>query len=795
MGRAHTPSPRTCRLLGEVARCAGEMQALNQKMGALRQVLRLPEEGPDQGSSDAAEEGCKPSEEGGSLGSFLPASRHEGHSPQQATALRGSCPASSSKRAAGGRCDCDPFQLLSSVCELGDVVENQRVELLGLRDMFQRPPVSPELAALASEGVTLERRARQDAATVATLRTETAALAWSLESDRKKIREIQRRNQQFLDRLQQSKQEEESLHHTAREAARELNAERHHTEEWSVSREAMLGALTSKADAAEERWQSAEASASRLRAAAAEAEAVAEVSLRNSAAEVEEHNERAQELKHRLSKMEVEEGKSNVCTACGKAYLESAVFCRHCGEERAKPKCKELQEQRARCEELLSAKGWMAARLAASQHRAEDTEKKALGVAKELADSSQAIEWLHSEIMSQRELSSELEEVRQHNADLTQRLHDKACSQLDTSQPEVLAPGEETASAADVELQSLRLGQAQAVNRALQAAWEGEAREHRLARRRLQSLELSCLAPARQHVRDLAQLGSTWQQSVLHLRRMSQEGSVDDAALQEAQEEPLPDVPTEALKGLQEQRLSCDIVREICTCLERLALETTRRLRASPAEPAALPAEPTALGRDEEQEQLRAERQSLEWELGQLTALAQQQAQMPKAFWGRPIAPPSRPLPEPLSSRKGWSTSSSSSAKDPGFTDPRLGDRELVPPLESPAQQQTASPRSQGRRPLSSVPLSEQRLHDEARQPFPSSGRPDAPGMTGPLYRLDADSAAQRRQQHLKEAKATRSVKETVKRRQIPVQCASSDLRMNDASDRFDNYSVHRPRY
>eukprot|EP00931_Biecheleriopsis_adriatica_P056682 TRINITY_DN33599_c0_g1_i2.p1 TRINITY_DN33599_c0_g1~~TRINITY_DN33599_c0_g1_i2.p1 ORF type:complete len:759 (+),score=178.68 TRINITY_DN33599_c0_g1_i2:101-2377(+) len=699
-GAPQTPSPRTCRLLGEVAMCAGEMEALNQKMGALRRVLHLPQ-GPSEESSTLAsleddkgegslDDDCRILEaeehltgylrqqqvaQEGSLKDFLPDAaprqRRVRSRTWQSAAFKGNvpcCPASAAARRQAGSgaanvfCSCDPSQLLSKLCELGDTVENQRFELESLRNALQMsPPASPELAALASEGGVLERRTRGAVTSVASLRTEVASLAWSLDNSRQSIRSLQGERQQLLARLGELERSEASLRHASQMASETLAAERRQAEERAFGQESTLGALAARASEAELRRQSAEAAASRSRTAAIEAEAAVASSSRASAADAQRSTRQVKDLQERL----VQEAETLECPGCGNSYLEDSLFCRHCGQKREdasslSPVERELQAQQAHCAELRRAQQLLAARLESSLRCGEETESKALDVARELVDSSQAIAWLRSEVAHQRELQSELEEVERHNAWLQQ------CACNEEAEVELLArraSGEDVTPPVLDELRSLQATQARSVNEALQAAWEGEARDHRLAQRRLKSLEVSCLGPARQQLLRMAELGQSWRRDLLHLKASpGLEAGISAGGTRQDGAQALPDFPADVLQRLHGNQLPADAVYQLYACIKGLVVATAHCLMAMPTLP------PTLVGGFGQH--LKDERQHLDLELEQATSAAvRQYSPHPRASQGtsdssnnhaaparcsnrqqRPLAPPSRPLQDGYSS-------------------------------------------------------------------------------------------------------------------------------------------------
>ena len=136
----------------------------------------------------------------------------------------------------------------------------------------------------------------------------------------------------------------------------------------------------------------------------------------------------------------------------------------------------ELQAELEQCEKMRWAEKTLAAQLHESQQKGAEIETKAMNVARELVDSSQAIAWLQSEVAATRDGLAELEEMHQRNVSLRQQLAVPA------------SPVEKATEDIDREDREDRR-KATLISEALQVAWEGEAREHRQAQQRLHGLQ------------------------------------------------------------------------------------------------------------------------------------------------------------------------------------------------------------------------------------------------------------------------------------------------------------------
>ena len=440
-----------------------------------------------------------------------------------------------------GRCRCDPARLLPRICELADHVEIQRVELLQLRDRLHGLP-SPQLAALASEGGTLEQRTRQGAATLSALRTDIASFEWSLEKGNAEARQLEKERRSLLQRLGELEASEKKLKQTAEEAEEQLTSERHLAEERALGHESALNVVAHRALQTEQRSQGAERLLRRLRGAAAEAEAMAMSMQRASAAEEERTKKILKDLQARLQRQREQEKKVR------REQEKREKEMNEMNEEEMKEvetemqiHMDELQSELQQCEKMRRAEKTLAAQLHESRRKGAEIETKAMNVARELVDSSQAIAWLQSEVAAKRDGRAELEEMHQRNVSLRQQLAIPA------------APVEKATEEMDHEDREDRR-KATLVSEALQVAWEGEAREHRQAQQRLHALQTSCLTPARQELLRLAEL-------LLHNSRSDVSRGINQSAVEDL------------VRRLREGKLSMDAVHQLMTYMEIFAME------------------------------------------------------------------------------------------------------------------------------------------------------------------------------------------------------------------------------
>uniref|UniRef100_A0A7S4Q5S8 Uncharacterized protein n=1 Tax=Alexandrium monilatum TaxID=311494 RepID=A0A7S4Q5S8_9DINO len=556
---------------------------------------------------------------------------------------------------AGARCECDPRPLLPELLELRDLVDRRNSEIQALQaEAHCVPSASPEIEAMSGENAALMKRARDASARVAVLRTENSALTWAVEADRDRAQELRAERRKLLEKIGVAERHEAAALQACSRSGRELEEERRVTRDRVLGHEGALEAVTERAESAEASWSAAEESVSRLEFAETRAEADAVRESRASLLETQRNRRLIGELEGQLR--EAEEGD----TASGAESLDEDLRRAALGAK--------LAEVRVHASELRCTESSLASRLAASQRRGEETERKAMSVARELVDSSQAIAWLHAEVASQRSMQRELEETQQRIAGLRQQLHDlheaqeeaeveadPACVESAGEHEPVASSGgavgstalarggcgaAEAGSCAEQQLSALRTGQARALNEALREAWEAEARDHRALQRKLQAWEGS-LRPVLQQLLRLTEVARLWREDLLRSgsppeRRVSiGDGEGDRGGGSGPLEVALPAPPPEAC--WEEEPKRPEAARALCLCVEALAAETFRRIGENEScRRAALAAQQSA----NDSFLLRAERLALERELERLTPAGLHQ--MPEANASYSVAPSPR---------------------------------------------------------------------------------------------------------------------------------------------------------
>jgi len=492
--------------------------------------------------------------------------------------------------APAAHCECDMQLLAPQVLELADLAERHGAEIRDLRrEFWSKCVAAPDLAALAGENQALAQRACQAAERVAVYRTDSTMLAKALDTDRRWSEELRAERRGLLEKiggLERSESEAQIAHEAAES---EVEVERYRFKERAIGQESKLEALSDRAEAAERRWAAAEAAAARLDAREVEVETHAAAESRAAILDAERRWHSAEELEAKLCEEESRRAAADCAGGVGGAGGAAA--------RRARLNA-EAEEARSRVSEVRAAESMLVARLAQSQKRGEETERKAMDVARELVDSSQSIAWLRAELEAQHSMRGELEEAQRRCGWLRQRLQTTQvqCEDLDAGR---VGQGNGNAgqpgpTAAEEQLEQLHAGRTRAANEALRAAWEAEARDHRVAREKLEALR-KCMQPVQQHLVRLAEAARHWRHGLLRTRRpppdclgplaLAGDGDRGGGAIA-ALEDALPQPPAEL--ALDDEERVPDAARALCVCVEALAGESARQLAEADAERRAL---------------------------------------------------------------------------------------------------------------------------------------------------------------------------------------------------------------
>mmetsp|Transcript_3920 Transcript_3920/g.10019 ORF Transcript_3920/g.10019 Transcript_3920/m.10019 type:complete len:555 (-) Transcript_3920:313-1977(-) len=490
-----------------------------------------------------------------------------------------------------GRVPCDSSftdLLTSQVYALGEAVLQHDHELRELRQEITSAPA--ELSVFTEENAILAGQAQEGLEEAAALSAAQASLASEAEKHRQRVQDLQAERDTLQARVAIAEQLVAKARNSSDWTSRALDVERCKSKDWERDFEA-------ESEQRHRRVVDAEASA----AAAARNLARMEADLAASRVELSTASLVSAAETERRQQQEV-----GLEESIGEAHERRRALAsreRELGEELRQERAEELALQHA--SDVLSTE------LVESERVGEETERKALSVARELLETSQSMARLRSEVAAQRSLDRELEDAQREEGVLEQQLakaemvaasHLKSSrctgsSGRDTrpesrdgvSQPDgtaawaaPVAAAESAAQSAQTELREMRASQERALTEALRAAWEAEARDHRATELELEAAEAQWL-PLRE-----------W---IVRLAAVTQRGSNDLVAPR---------------CGVAAQQLGCatrlhnaaslncaqlaDALAALCDSVEELSAESARRLelsrRFSNARAAAVPATP-----------------------------------------------------------------------------------------------------------------------------------------------------------------------------------------------------------
>lgn len=637
----HSPPPRVCRLLDEAAMCVGEMQAW-QKMDPLREASAAPRmarmvganlpETSDIAVLEAEQQlvdymsRCAPDSRAtaarSSLDTYLP-SVPRAHSRIESSAPH--CPAAAAWQhghsmgvspATFPRCECDPRSLLPHICELDDLVESRAAEIHALQGELRLAQVvaSAEFKAFTEENEALARRSKEDAAITAKLRTESSALTWTLEVDKHRSSELEIERKGILKRLGESERGQAYAQRSREEEEAEFQVERRQAQERCDEHEDAVEKLTKHLECVEQEWSDTEAAVSQLELHNELEASGADVSDElASAPEASHQRKQLRELEAHLSAEETAVSATASADMARQAMLRT-----------------ELSQAHQQSVQIRAAESSLAAQLRTSSRRAEQTQQKALSVARELVDASQGIAWLRAEAAAQGALREELQEVRRNIAWRRQHLQElqRETKHLDISHSssggvdDLVGLLDEDCDPYTVfspvqrDLDRARNEQVSEVNEALQTAWEAETREGRSIQRRISALQ-SRLQPLQKQLVRMTEVASLWRES---LRRSAAAGKLHALNNGAGLPRPPEDAKWDDASGAQVA------MQMLCACVAALTAETSRQVesvkRSDGAQDMYGASIIAALHQERSpasEEALRAERIALEEELERLT--------------------------------------------------------------------------------------------------------------------------------------------------------------------------------
>lgn len=434
--------------------------------------------------------------------------------------------------------------------ELEKLVERRDAEIRELQREFWRKCVAaPDLAALSGENEQLARRACDNSEHIAALRVEGASIIRAYDADQQRTAALQAERRTLLERIGGVEQLEAEAREKCEAAESRIEVERQRLGERAAGQEELLESLAELAQNAERDWAMVEAAVAQeeVKEAAVEADACAE--SRAAGRLDERHRLQAADLDRQLE----QERRRLKDPGC---------------ELRRAEQGSEVAEARARVTELRHTEASLVARLAESRRRGEETERKAMGVARELVDSSQAIAWLRADVEAKHSMRAELEEVEFRNGLLRQSVQDL--------QKEGLASSLQNTD----EEEDARTGQTRVVNEALSTALEAEAWEHRTAQQRLEALQIET-RPVHQYLMRLSEAVRHWREDFVRMRYVPGSG----ARLEEPELAQLKlRLPVPAELSWEDADSVARVARSLSTCFEALASESSLWLKEAESE-------------------------------------------------------------------------------------------------------------------------------------------------------------------------------------------------------------------
>lgn len=435
------------------------------------------------------------------------------------------------------------------VSALGEAVLQHDAILRDLRaQVAMAPPglweLSEDNAALARTGQEVMQEAAELSAAHATLKSEAS-------SCQRIAQELQAERDSLLARVSAVEGAECNACDASDWAGKELDMEQRRGEEWARSLAQALQQRGQRAGRAEERAAAAEREVAQLESDSAAAGARAAAAARVAAAEVERHKGRAADLEASLARLQER---------------------RRQEDARLQEDARQLAEARAEASTLEALAEALAAELAGSERRTEETERKALVVARELLETSQGISRLRAEAASQQGLRWDLEQAQHEEGLLEQRLERARREAYALSPPSrgpgrggSPAPAAQSRSPVEEELQHLRLSQERAAHEALRSAWEAEGRERREKQAQLEALR-GAWRPLCEGLLRLSIIAQRWREDLAA-------GAAFAA---------VPPPPPEA--AWCDDRHVPEAAKALCGCLEALSMEGARRLAEARAQ-------------------------------------------------------------------------------------------------------------------------------------------------------------------------------------------------------------------
>lgn len=369
--------------------------------------------------------------------------------------------------------------LTSQVYAVGEAVLQHDAELRELRRELAAAPA--DVTVIAEQNALLARQAQEGLQESAALSAAHGALAVEADTCRKRSQDLRAELDLLQARVASAEQYAAGARSAADHASAALDRERRRAEDWDHECEAEVEARGRHAATSEASAVSAERSLAKLQGGLQGTQAGVATASRVADATAD-----SQRRRHQLAML---------------------------GGPRERGLRDEIAEARAETRSLDEVAQVLRSELAASEQRSGEAERKALAVARELADTSHAMARLRAEAAVFGNLRRELDGARREEGALEQKLVEAeavatrsagAYAQETALAARARCAGEhEAPSREGAELADLQAAQERALHDALRTAWETEARERRATDLRHAALEATW-QPAREWLVRLA---------------------------------------------------------------------------------------------------------------------------------------------------------------------------------------------------------------------------------------------------------------------------------------------------
>eukprot|EP00929_Paragymnodinium_shiwhaense_P062056 TRINITY_DN30989_c0_g1_i1.p1 TRINITY_DN30989_c0_g1~~TRINITY_DN30989_c0_g1_i1.p1 ORF type:complete len:520 (-),score=137.84 TRINITY_DN30989_c0_g1_i1:70-1629(-) len=463
-------------------------------------------------------------------------------------------PAAAAARA--GRSDLTDL-LISEVLAAGDAVTRQDLELHSLRAEIAQAPV--DLGVVSEQNAVLAKQAQQGLEEAAALAASHAAMVVETDGCRKKVQDLQAEKELVKARLSTAERQAQRALDSELQASRNLGVERRQGEDWERQLEVELEQAAAKACHSEAEASRRMSQLADLQATMAGCSEQNSVSARVSSADLERLKFQDRALENCLGEAQNQ-------------WRQSA--------DRERDAAEEVVKTRTSAFALEGAADLLASELLQSEQGSEETERKALAIARELQDSTQSISHLRAEVAQNQSLHAELQESLRQEGALEQRLRaaqaraaagsGNAAASSWQKGGDGLHGGMTAPERARSRQQDARAAQEDlAVNAALRAAWEQEARSNRKLARTLEKLEAQW-DPMRE-----------WVFRLTAASRRLRDDLVATGPPEAA--ERLPAVPDEA--ACRDLAMLPQTLASLCTCLEEFSSRDLLRCGTAAASP------------------------------------------------------------------------------------------------------------------------------------------------------------------------------------------------------------------